>query len=80
MDAKTEITMLELLHKSALENASVWKRIANAEKNSAANDRAIIWNIMGRGVKRENEFGDNIEVTLNINDWRELCEAVNFGV
>jgi hypothetical protein len=34
------------------------------------------WDILGRGVKNENEFGDSISVTINISDWREVCELL----
>lgn len=80
MDAKTEIKMLEILHTNAEERVSLWQTLCEAEKAHHVITKQNVWDIMGRGIKRENEFGDCVEVILDINDWRELCEAVNFGV
>lgn len=80
MDTKTEITMLEILHMNAEERASTYQTLANSYKYHHQQTKKKAWSIMGRGISRENEYGDCIEVTLDINDWRELCEVVNFGV
>jgi len=80
MDSQTEIKMLEILHINAEERASLWETLCNAEKAHHSVTKQNVWEIMGRGVKRENDYGDITEVALDINDWRELCEAVNFGV
>lgn len=80
MESIAEIAMLECMHKMALEQISLWKSLQNAEDFAHKRTRERVWEIMGRGIQRQNNFGDTTEVTLDINDWRELCEAVNFGV
>jgi hypothetical protein len=79
MDSAAEIKMLELLHVNAEERANLWESLAKAEVTHHTRTKEMVWNIMGRGVKRENNYGDCTEIVLDINDWRELCEAVNFG-
>lgn len=80
MNKDAQIKMLEFMHINAYENAETWRKVADAEKTHHAETKRKAWEIMRRGVKRENEFGDTTEVTLNIDDWRELCGAINFGV
>ena len=80
MNAETEIMMLKIMHANAEERAHLWEILYNAEKAHHTVTKQNVWDIMGRGIQRQNNFGDIIEVTLNINDWRELCEAVNFDV
>ena len=74
MDNVSETAMLKCLLASAEERAQIYEHLANINKN------AVQWDIMGRAVIRENEFGDSTEVVMSIRDWRELCAAVNFGV
>jgi hypothetical protein len=80
MDAQTEIAIYKCMAQSSEDLVNVWKSIAGAEVIHHNRTKETVWNIMGRGVQRQNNFGDTTEVTLDINDWRELCEAVNFGV
>ena len=72
-------TMLSIMIANAEERALIWERIADAYEYQIHCNNERIWEIMGRGIKEENKFGDNVAVRLSIFDWRELCEAVNFG-
>ena len=80
MNSKTEIAIYKCLAQSSEEIMNVWKSIAKAEIVHHNRTKKDIWDIMGRGIMRENSYGDITEVSLNISDWRELCELVEWGV
>ena len=79
MDKDAEIITWQLMHKNAEERANLWETLANCEKGYHNGTKAEIWEVMGRGVHCQNEYGDVTEVILGINDWRALCRLVNFG-
>lgn len=79
MDAKTEIAIYKCLAQNSEDLISTWKSIASAEVAHHNRTKAMAWEIMGRGVVRENSYGDASEVVLDINDWRELCDVIHYG-
>jgi len=72
-------TMLRCMISNAEERASIWEKVADSEKSQHSFTKEAAWQIMARGVKEENEFGDLIGVHLSAADWRELSAIVNFG-
>ena len=80
MEAKAEITMLELMLESARNTASLWESLQKAEESAHKRTKQVAWKIMGRAILRENSYGDISEIALDINDWRELCELMDWGI
>jgi len=58
------------------ETIDIWKKAFITARLDHKDSNAKAWNIMGRATVND----DNSTVTVDISDWRELCEAVNFGV